>query len=305
MGTPPLPLAVDDAGKIVGASYASPFPTPNGYSTGFAEPANGVVFHTEVGYEHNVIAEFENPGAQASAFVSNALDGTLTQYGPLFKKWAAWTQAQGNARWRGIENEDQGNPANPLTDAQLWSMAGFVELCAHVDGFAIQITDDPTNGRGLITHQDGGQAWGGHSCPAPVRTAQRALIVARALNLAAQRNGVHPAVAAVPAPVANVNLGDSNPSYTVVVPLDPKGNGCLKLDGLANDLVGVGSSQLKIESSKVLVVEAEGSNPALPPAGDGAYWGHVGHWQDHGGFPIVSVTGGPLSGQANLRVVLK
>lgn len=182
-------LEIDGAGRLIspdGAfsiTYNDPWPSPNG-NWGFSEPAFGVCEHTEVGYEHNVIDEFNNPGAQASSFCSNSggyspgiPDGHIHQYGPIGKGWMAWTQANGNPHWRGVENEDGGDPSRPLTTLQLCSLAAIVEVCSRHDGFPIQATDDPDNGRGLIFHSDGGAAWGGHDCPGDVRRAQRPTVL--------------------------------------------------------------------------------------------------------------------------------
>ena len=183
-------LELDPTGRIVSPdgtftiTYDSPFPTVNGSWGRFSEPADGMVVHTEVGYEHSVLQEFDNPNAQASAFCSisggwspGISDGQIHQYGPIGKGWMAWTQANGNSKWRGIEHEDGGDPNRPLTTLQLCSSAALLELFSRVDGFPIQATDDPINGRGLIFHVDGGAAWGGHDCPGAVRQAQRPTIL--------------------------------------------------------------------------------------------------------------------------------
>lgn len=179
-------MFVDATGKLVCPSnsalitYNVPWPTHNGTQGRFVEPAQGMVLHTEVGYEHSVEQEFNTPSAQASSFVSVGMDGHIHQYGPIGHGWAAWTQAAGNAKWRGIENEDHGNPSIPLTPAQIESNASILEALSAHDGFPLQVTDDPNHGAGLIIHQDGGAAWGGHSCPGNVRAGQRPAIVNRA-----------------------------------------------------------------------------------------------------------------------------
>lgn len=186
MGMPYLSL--DDQGRILGdnVTWMSPFPTVNG-RYGFSEPARGMVFHTEVGWEHSVDIEFEDPNSQASAFCAVAFGGHINQFGPIGKGWLAWTQAAGNPFWRGVEHEDGGDPTKLLDEGQLQSTAQLLELFSWVDGFPIQITDDPNNGYGLITHQDGGADWGGHECPGPARAAQRADIVNRAHQIRSVR----------------------------------------------------------------------------------------------------------------------
>jgi hypothetical protein len=184
-------LELDSQGRIVGpnVSYGTPWPTLDG-EWSFIEPAWGMVFHTEVGYEHNVIAEFENPGSKASAFGSVAFDGHLTQYGPIGKGWMAWTQAVGNPHYRGFETEDGGDPTVPWTLAQVETLASVFELLSRVDGFPLQVTDDPNGGRGGIFHSDGGQAWGGHDCPGNVRRGLRGAVLTRALEIRSESQPV-------------------------------------------------------------------------------------------------------------------
>lgn len=195
--TTPAPLQVDADGKLVSPdghfsiTYNDPWPTQNG-NWNFQEPSFGGVMHTEVGYEHSVIEEFNNPGAQASSFVSisggfgssgfekrlgSAIrafhslaaneplpDGHIHQYGPIGKGFMYWTQSQGNPNWLGTEHEDGGNPSNPLTVNQIEATAAVFEAESNLSGWPIQATDDPNNGRGVIFHSDGGAAWGGHNC---------------------------------------------------------------------------------------------------------------------------------------------
>jgi hypothetical protein len=175
-------LAIDGSGRLVGnmsITYNTPFPTHNG-SNNFQEPAQGMVSHTEVGYEPSVINEFNDPSAQASAFFSIGMDGHIHQYGPVGTGWKAWTQMAGNSRWRGVEHEDHGDPSNSYTPAQLEASAAILEALSHHDGFPLQATSDPVGGAGNIFHSDGGAAWGGHDCPGDARRAQRSAVIARA-----------------------------------------------------------------------------------------------------------------------------
>lgn len=178
-------------------TWNDPMPTPNGTPGGFGTAYGGVI-HTEVGYEHSVIDEFNNPAAQASAYFSIAVTGAIRQYGTLGHDWMAWTQCAGNPHYRGVEHEDQGNPANPMTDAQLTASAQVFEAMSAFDGWPLAATDNPDGGRGIIFHVDGGAAWGAHDCPGKIRMAQRPEIIARALAI---RAGAPPAV------VAHVTVG--------------------------------------------------------------------------------------------------
>lgn len=164
-------------------TYNSPWPDVNGSPGGFEEPADGYVLHTEVGYEHSVEQEFNDPKSQASAFVSFGMDGHVHQYGPIGHGWKAWTQVGGNTKYRGAEHEDHGNPKNKFTPQQIESSASVLEAISAHDGFPLQVSDNPNGGKGVLVHRDGGAAWGGHNCPGDVREAQRPDIVHRAKEL--------------------------------------------------------------------------------------------------------------------------
>jgi hypothetical protein len=118
------------------------------------------------------------------------MDGHIHQYGSLGHDWMAWTQVAGNPNYRGVEHEDHGDPANPMTDAQLTASAQVFEAMSAFDGWPLAPTDNPNGGRGIIFHADGGAAWGGHACPGPVRQGQRAELIRRAQAI---RAGASPA----------------------------------------------------------------------------------------------------------------
>ena len=185
--TPPR-LRIDPAdGKLKGAAaitYNEPFPTKDGTPGGFGTALGGVI-HTEVGFEHSVIDEFNNPAAQASAFFSISITGAIHQYGPLGKNWMAWTQVAGNPHYRGVEHEDQGDPNRPLTPVQLAASAQVFEAMSAFDGWPLRPCDNPNGGRGILFHADGGAAWGGHDCPGPVRERQRPALIALARQIRA------------------------------------------------------------------------------------------------------------------------
>lgn len=158
--------------------------TPNRYDSGFAVRARGMVQHTEDGFEAGTVATFMNPAAKASAFFSAGEDGHLTQYLPVGHGYRAWAQAAGNTDWRSCEAEDKTKTGDPMTAPQLLAVAQVLEALSAYDGFPLQATDDPVNGHGLITHGDGGVAWGNHpDCPGNVRRAQRPHIIALAMSI--------------------------------------------------------------------------------------------------------------------------
>ncbi len=175
-------LTVDSEGKVRGkaiVNYNDPWPCING-RLGVTGKMSGAVEHTMVANLPSCVATFNNPNLQVSAHFGIAQDGTVHQFGPLGKGWEAWHAMAANATWYGIEHADDGNPDNPLTDAQVAASAQVFECLSAFAGFALQVTDSVT-GQGYGTHSMGGAAWGGHTCPdlppKHIRSAQRAAII--------------------------------------------------------------------------------------------------------------------------------
>jgi N-acetylmuramoyl-L-alanine amidase len=191
-------LTVDTAsGRVIGPAaitYNKPFPCVNGrYGSG---QMAGVLMHTTVSEAPSAVAWFNNPQAQASAHFVIAESGEITQMGPIGKGWEAWHAAEANAAWYGIEHADNGNPANPLTPAQITASAQLVECLSAFAGFPLQISDSPSV-RGFGWHGMGGAAFGGHyDCPGDVRKAQRGQIIALAIAI---RSGAQAEPVAKPA----------------------------------------------------------------------------------------------------------
>jgi len=145
----------------------------------------GVVMHTMVGNLPGTDTVFMDPSYQASAHFGIAQDGTTYQWVNV-RGGVAWHVMDGNFNWYGIEHADNGNPGNPLTDAQLSASAQLVELLSrdNVGRFPLQVCNT-VSGLGYGTHRMGGAAWGGHSCPqladgSGPRAGQRAEIISRA-----------------------------------------------------------------------------------------------------------------------------
>lgn len=113
-------------------------------------------------------------------------DGHSEQYAETNRK--PWAQGAGNANYRAYEVE--GFPSEPYTSAQINVLATWHNFTSCPDVLA----DAPLR-PGVGTHNMGGLAYGGHSCPGPLRQAQRSLIIARAIAI----RGV-----ALPAPVKPV-----------------------------------------------------------------------------------------------------
>jgi len=142
----------------------------------------GVVMHTMVGNLPGTISVFNNPGYQASAHFGIDQNGHIHQFGPV-NGWVAWAEEAGNENWYSIEHADNGNPNNPLTDAQIIASARVVEALSGFASFPLREANS-TSERGYGVHYMGGAAWGGHSCPDQpprhVRSHQRPEILRRA-----------------------------------------------------------------------------------------------------------------------------
>lgn len=181
----PGKLRVDTAtGHVTGPAsiqYNSLWPCPNG-SWG-SEAMMGVLMHTQVGNNPGTVSWFNDPAAQASAHFCIAQDGSIVQMGPIGKGWVAWHAAAANLAWYGIEHADDGNPANPLTAAQITASAQLVECLSAFAAFPLQVSDSPS-AKGYGWHGMGGDAWGGHpDCPGNVRKAQRGQIISLAMAI--------------------------------------------------------------------------------------------------------------------------
>ncbi len=187
--TVPGKLRVQADGRIAGPArieYNDPWPCgataehPEGSGFYGSGAMQGVVMHTMVGNLPGTIAEFGNRANGASAHFGIDQSGLIHQFGPIGKGWCAWAQVAGNLTWYSIEHADDGNPDNPLTEAQITASAQLVECLSAFAGFPLWVTNRPA-GRGYGVHYMGGQAWGGHTCPdlppQHVRSAQRQAII--------------------------------------------------------------------------------------------------------------------------------
>ena len=126
----------------------------------------GLISHTMVGNLPGTDGLF-TPGPRGngnSAHFGTAQDGTVIQWVPLGVM--AEHAIAANGHWYAVENADDGNPNNPYTDEQLSRIAQILELTSRPEHgrFALQVTDSPDK-EGLGTHNMGGAAWGGHTCP--------------------------------------------------------------------------------------------------------------------------------------------
>lgn len=143
-------------------------------------PARGVVLHVaQAPSIESIFNTFNNPANQVSSHFAVDLDGTAYQFVDTANK--AWAEAAGNSGWLSVETV--GYDATHLTAAQVTGVARILDMASLQEKFALQVTDDPVNGHGLILHSDGGVAWGNHPCPGLLRAAQRPLIVSTAVAM--------------------------------------------------------------------------------------------------------------------------
>lgn len=178
-------------GRVTGPAaitHNDPWPCPNGDPGGMSVPHGvmGVLEHTMVGDLPGTVQVFNEPSFQASAHFGVDQEGNIHQFGPV-NGWKAWHCAAGNPNWYGIEFADHGNPANPLTQAQITAGAQLAELLSRVGNFPLQITNSVST-EGFGVHRMGGAAFGGHSCPqladgSGPRAGQRAQIIALAMSI--------------------------------------------------------------------------------------------------------------------------
>jgi hypothetical protein len=135
----------------------------------------GVCLHVNVDENGTSDSYFEsNPGEVTPNFqvYKSAAAGGIHQFLPF--NWQPWCQIDGNFNYAAIETA--GMPGEALTDYQMHAIASILAVYHAEHGMALHVTDNPGSS-GFITHQAGGEAWGGHSCPGPIRAAQRQAII--------------------------------------------------------------------------------------------------------------------------------
>lgn len=152
-------------------------------------PAAGLLDQTPRGWVLHVVVGYGSPwgtferapsGSRRFSHLWVGRDGRVEQYTTLDRK--SWAQAAGNPWWWSVETE--GLPGEPLTEQQLDALAAWHVWCGAVDRIAgPEDTTGGAPGRGIVTHEDGGAAWGNHTCPGPIRAGQRAEILRRAALL--------------------------------------------------------------------------------------------------------------------------
>lgn len=173
------------------------------------QPVLGIVVHVQVG-NGSLFGQFNDPTSQTSSHFWIAKDGVVEQYVDTGSQ--SWAQVAGNLRYLSVETE--GYPTEPLTVAQLASLADLIRWGATTYGFPVSMTDH--GGQGVTTHAfyPSGlpdPTWGGHLCPGSMRTAQVAALVT-------------PAPPPVPPPVARPPV-PITATHKVLISLPTNGEG--------------------------------------------------------------------------------
>jgi len=177
-------------------------------------------------------------GKRAFSHLWVAKNGRIEQYQRLNRQ--SWAQASGNPYWWSVETE--GKPDEPLTKAQIRSLAAWHVWCGAKDAVT-----NKTTGRGIGTHSMGGARWGGHECPGRIRAGQRADIIAEVKRIRSGRT-------------QEIDLEDGMELDDVVY---TEGNGVpvtvrTALRGAYKDHLGIGDLMAKIDEIHEAVVGSAG-----------------------------------------------
>jgi hypothetical protein len=134
--------------------------------------SRGLVLHVNQG-DGDPAGWWEQPSTPtASSHFQLMKSGQLIQYVPL--DTVAWCQVAGSFDWHSIETE--GWTTEPLTPAAVAKLARLYQWGHANLGWPLQLADSPDS-TGFGVHSMGGDAWGGHPCPGPLRAGQRTQIL--------------------------------------------------------------------------------------------------------------------------------
>lgn len=164
--------------RMPGVQYVGP-PDSNWGGT-IQRPPMGMVVHIAEGSFQGTIAWQRNPVADVSSYFVVSQAGEIVQM--LDLDVMAWTQANGNPAWIGVENE--GFATGQFTPAQTSANAHiFAWLITVYPSIPYQVSNSPAT-KGLGWHGMGGAAWGGHfGCPGDNNVALLPSIVAQAKQI--------------------------------------------------------------------------------------------------------------------------
>lgn len=133
----------------------------------------GLVLHVNDADSYDLHDYFSRPDIEVSSHFQVTKDGKVFQY--LDTGVSSWCQSDGNRDYLSVET--QGFPSEPLTIAQVSSLASLYRWLHTMHGLPYQVADT-VGARGFAWHGMGGTAWGGHfGCPGNLRKAQRVVIL--------------------------------------------------------------------------------------------------------------------------------
>lgn len=144
---------------------------------GVMEAHDGLILHVQVG-TGSCYSEFENTKNQVSSTWWIAKNGDIEQY--VDADNIAWAQMIGNRRYNSVETE--GMPDEPLTDAQVETLAQLYVWGHATYGWPILLADRPGE-QGFGWHGMGGDSWGHPRCPGDTRKLQRIDVLVRVSQL--------------------------------------------------------------------------------------------------------------------------
>lgn len=160
-------------------------PVTNFTAGGIANPTLGLVLHVQAG-NGEPFGWFSNPASQASSHFWVAKTGAVVQFVDTADR--AWAQAAGNVDYLSVETE--GLPSEPLSSAQVRSLAALFAWGSGAFGWPVALAEKPGQ-PGLGWHGMGGTAWGNHpGCPGDLRRAQRAAVLSLVPTSSTTTSGV-------------------------------------------------------------------------------------------------------------------
>ncbi|MFE2144171.1 N-acetylmuramoyl-L-alanine amidase [Streptomyces sp. NPDC059456] len=136
------------------------------FTPGGIREMRGLVLHVQEG-ENSLHDRFSDPSVGCSAHFWVSQSGEIEQYVSAHDR--AWAQGSGNPSWLSVETS--GFASRPLTAQQVDAVARIYAWGMAQHGWPLEPASTPL-GQGFGIHSMGGQDWGGHACPGPLRSAQ-------------------------------------------------------------------------------------------------------------------------------------
>lgn len=141
-------------------------PLDTNFTPGGMTEMRGLVLHVQEG-ENSLHERFNDPSVKSSSHFWVSRSGALEQYVSAYDR--AWAQVAGNPSWLSVETS--GFARRPLTGQQVEAVALIYAWGMAQHGWPLALASTPLD-RGFGIHSMGGEAWGAHACPGPLRAAQ-------------------------------------------------------------------------------------------------------------------------------------